>query len=193
MDLNVGGSATLRSQIVEGAPADVFASANEENLAAVGEAGRLDTEPTIFATNRLTIAVPAGNEAGINGLDDFAREDLLIGLCAEQVPCGEFARQALTAAGVDAAEDTNEPDVRALLTKVAAGELDAGIVYVTDVAAAGEQVEAIDFAAADRVLAHYPIAPIRDGANPSGAAAFIEFVLSPEGQAILIEHGFGTP
>jgi molybdate transport system substrate-binding protein len=158
----------------------------------VVEAGENSGEPEIFTTNLLEIAVPAGNPAGITGLADFANEELLIGLCAEEVPCGEFGRVALANAGVTPAIDTNEPDVRALLTKVEAGELDAGIVYVTDVMSA-EGVEGIEIPEGENVLAEYPIAALSGAPNPDGAAAFVEFVLSDEGQAILADFGFMAP
>ncbi len=134
--LNLGSSSALREQILEGAPADVFASANTSNMDQVAEAGELAGDAEIFVTNSLQIAVPTGNPAEVTGLEDFAREELLIGLCAEDVPCGDFGRQALENAGVIPSIDTNEPDVRALLTKIEAGELDAGITYVTDVLSA---------------------------------------------------------
>jgi molybdate transport system substrate-binding protein len=129
----------------------------------------------------------------ITGLDDFDRDELLIGLCAEAVPCGSFAREALRKAGVVAAVDTNEPDVRALLTKIEAGELDAGITYVTDVVSTGGSVGGIDIPAAVNVVAAYPIATLEAASNPGGAAVFVSFVLSDEGSAILASHGFGTP
>jgi molybdate transport system substrate-binding protein len=144
-------------------------------------------------TNLLEIAVPAGNEAGVTGLDDFANPDLLIGLCAEEVPCGEFGREALANAGVTPSIDTNEPDVRSLLTKVEAGDLDAGIVYVTDVMAAGDTVEGVEIPVDDNVIATYPIAALTDAANPDAADAFVEFVLSDEGQEILQSYGFDLP
>src|SRR5690606_38345755 len=134
--LNLGPSSGLREQILEGAPVDVFASANSENMEQVAQAGEVD-EWFVFARNRLTIAVPAGNRAGITGLDDFGRDDLVIGLCAEAVPCGDLARETLASAGITPAIDTNEPDVRALLTKLEADELDAGIVYLTDLVSGG--------------------------------------------------------
>jgi molybdate transport system substrate-binding protein len=190
--LNLGSSSTLREQILEGAPADVFAPANTSNMDQVVEAGENSGEPEIFVTNLLQIAVPAGNPAGITGLANFANEELLIGLCAEEVPCGEFGRVALANAGVTPAIDTNEPDVRALLTKVEAGELDAGIVYVTDVMSA-EGVEGIEIPEGENVLAEYPIAALSGAPNPDGAAAFVEFVLSDEGQAILADFGFMAP
>lgn len=191
VQLNLAGSSALREQILEGAPADVFASANEPNMDQVADEGLVVGEPQIFARNVLQIAVPAGNPGDVMGLDDFANDDLLIGLCAEGVPCGDFGREVLANAGVKAAIDTNEPDVRALLTKIGADELDAGLVYVTDVTAAADAVEGIDVPADVYVDATYPIAPLAEAPNPHGATAFVEFVLSAEGQAILTRFGFG--
>lgn len=191
--LNLAGSSLLREQILEGAPADVFASANTSNMDQVAEAGEVEGEPQIFANNLLQIAVPSGNPAGITGLEDFGRDDLLLGLCAEGVPCGSFARESLASAGVTPAIDTNEPDVRALLTKVEAGELDAGITYVTDVASTGGSVDGVDIPEAQNVIAGYPIAVLANAPNPEVAAAFVEFVLSDDAQAILAEFGFAAP
>jgi molybdate transport system substrate-binding protein len=192
VEFNFGASSALREQILAGAPADVFASANTSNMDQVVDGGAA-TDPENFVTNQLEIAVPAGNQAGVTGLDDFANPDLLIGLCAEEVPCGEFGREVLANAGVTTSIDTNEPDVRSLLTKVEAGDLDAGIVYVTDVLAAGDAVEGIDIPADDNVIATYPIAALTDAANAEVADAFVEFVLSDEGQQILDSYGFDAP
>lgn len=191
--LNLGPSSGLREQILEGAPADVFASADLTNMDQVVDAGETDSAPATFALNRLQIAVPEGNPAGIDGLDDFAREDLLIGLCAEGVPCGDFGRNVLENAGVTASIDTDETDVRALLTKIEGGELDAGITYVTDVLSSDGGVEGIDIPDPVNVVAEYPIATLAGASNPEGAAAFVEFVLSEEGQATLGAHGFSSP
>jgi molybdate transport system substrate-binding protein len=191
--LNLGASSALREQILEGAPADVFASANTSNMDQVAEAGEVSGEAQVFVTNALQIAVPAGNEAGVAGLEDLGREELLIGLCAEDVPCGEFGREALASAGVTPSIDTNEPDVRALLTKIEAGELDAGITYITDVMSTGGTVEGIDIPEENNVVAEYPIAALASAPNPEAAAAFVEFVLSDRGQAILTSYGFSSP
>ncbi len=187
VELNLAGSSSLREQILAGAPADVFAPASESHRQAVVDAG-LAAGPETFATTRLQIAVPAGNPGGVGGLADLADGDLLVGLCAPEVPCGELGRAALDAAGVVAAVDTEEPDARSLVTKVAAGELDAGLVYVTDVQAAGAAVEGIDVPAAVNPSATYPIAAL-----DTAGADFVAFVLSEEGQAILAAHGFGGP
>lgn len=191
--LNLGSSSALREQILEGAPADVFASANTSNMDQVADAGELSGEAEIFVTNSLQIAVPTGNPAGVTGLEDFAREELLIGLCVEDVPCGDFGRQALDNAGVTPSIDTNEPDVRALLTKIEAGELDAGITYVTDVLSTSGTVEGLEIPAEVNVVAEYPIATLAGAPNPVTATAWMEFVLSDEGQAILTSYGFISP
>jgi molybdate transport system substrate-binding protein len=192
VELNFAASSALREQIIEGAPADVFASANESNMDAVVEAGEAD-DAEVFVRNQLEIAVPDGNEAGVTGLDDFARDELFIGLCAEEVPCGEFGRQALANAGVEPSIDTNEPDVRALLAKVASGDLDAGLVYGTDVRSAGDTVEGIEVPEDHNVIAAYPIAVLTRSDAPDLAGAFVSFVLSAEGQAILASYGFDGP
>ena len=192
VEFNFGASSALREQILAGAPADVFASANTSNMDQVVDGGAA-SDPEDFGTNLLEIAVPAGNEGGVTGLDDFANPDLLIGLSAEEVPCGEFGREALANAGVTPSIDTNEPDVRSLLTKVEAGDLDAGIVYVTDVMAAGDTVDGVDIPADENVIATYPIAALTDAANPDTADAFVAFVLSDEGQDILQSYGFDAP
>ena len=176
-----GGSSGLATQIVEGAPADVFAAASPATMEASGV-----TESTVFATNVLEIAVPAGNEAGVTGLDDFANAELAIALCAVEVPCGAASAKLLSETGITPSVDTYEQDVKAVLTKVELGEVDAGLVYVTDVQAAGSGVEGIEV---DSAPVDYPIAALTDS---EAAAAFIAFVLSDEGQAILAAAGFGA-
>jgi len=191
--LNFAGSSTLREQILEGAPVDVFAPANQATMDEIVQTDMHLGDPVVFATNLLQIAVAAGNPAGVTGLGDFADQGLLIGLCAPDVPCGDFARQILANAGIVAAIDTNEPDVRALLTKIEVGELDAGIVYATDILAVEGSVEGIDIPEALSVVAEYPIAVMADAPNPDGAAAFVDFVLSDEGHAVLDDYGFVSP
>jgi molybdate transport system substrate-binding protein len=190
VELNLAGSHALREQILAGAPADVFASANQSNMDQVAEAGEVEGTPQTLAHNSLEIVVPADNPGGVEGLADFADAGLLIGLCAAEVPCGEFGREALGNAGVTPQPDTDEPDVRSLLTKVETGELDAGIVYRTDVLAAGDAVEGIPIPSEDNVVADYPVAALAGAGEPTIAAAFIEFLLSDDGQAILVSHGF---
>jgi len=191
VEFSFGPSSGLVTQITEGAPADVIATAATSNMEDLVEADALDGDPTEFATNALELAVPTGNPGAVAGLDDLADEDLVVGLCNEEVPCGRFAREALEAAGVTPSIDTNEEDVRALLTKVEAGEVDVGVVYRTDVLAAGGAVEGVEIPDDQNVVATYPIATVGKAANPEGAMAFIAFVLSDEGQAALADAGFG--
>ncbi|CAN5340045.1 molybdate ABC transporter substrate-binding protein [soil metagenome] len=190
--LNYGGSSALAEQINQGAPADVFAAANEKTMQTVVEAGGA-SDPTIFATNVLELVVPAGNPAGITGLSDLANPDLTIVLCDVAVPCGSAAQQLLDAAGIVAAPDSLEQDVKSVLTKIELGEADAGLVYVTDVQAGGDQVDGIKVPEAADVVNKYPIAVLTAAGNPDAAQAWVDFVLSAAGQAALADAGFGAP
>ncbi|HKA68189.1 MAG TPA: molybdate ABC transporter substrate-binding protein, partial [Actinomycetes bacterium] len=189
VEFNFAASSALREQIIGGAPADVFASANESNMTQVVDAG-LATGPAPFVTNVLQIAVPPDNPGQVAGLSDFAKPDLLIGLCAEEVPCGEFGRESLAKAGVTPSIDTNEPDVRSLITKVENGDLDAGIVYHTDVLAASDAVKGIDIPDDQNVVATYPIAALSGSGQADLASQFVEYVRSPDGQQVLESFGF---
>lgn len=191
--VNLAGSSALREQIIAGAPADVFASANESVMEDVARAGLLASPARVFATNRLEIAVPLSNPVAVSGLSDFGRSELVLGLCAVGVPCGDFALKALENANVTPAIDTEEPNVRALLTKVESGDLDAGIVYVTDVLAGAGDIAGIPIPDDLNVVARYPIATLEAPHRSEEAAALIAFVLSVDGQAILASHGFGPP
>jgi molybdate transport system substrate-binding protein len=190
---NFAGSSALATQIVQGAPADVFASADETQMSVVTDAGLAADEPAVFASNVLEIAVPAGNPGGVTGLADFAREDLTLAVCAPDVPCGAAAEQVFAAAGVTAVPDTQEEDVRAALTKVELGEVDAALVYASDVASAGESVEGVAFPEAEQAVNDYPISRLADAANPDAARAFVDLVLSPAGRRALIDAGFREP
>ncbi len=180
--LNYGGSAGLATQIVEGAPADVFASASPKTMADVSDSA------TPFATNVLELAVPAGNPGDVTGLADLARPELAVALCAVEVPCGAAAATLLADTGITASVDTYEQDVKAVLSRIELDEVDAGLVYVTDVLAAGDQVEGIPLPEAKPVA--YPIAALTES---QAAAAFVAFVLSDAGQRILRDAGFGAP
>lgn len=188
--LNFGGSAGLATQIVEGAPADVFAAANAATMKTVTDAGLTASAPTDFASNVLELVVPAGNPGSVTELRDLANPDLVVVLCAIEVPCGAAAQTVLDSAGVTPGADSYEQDVRAVLTKIQLGEADAGLVYATDVVAAGDSVEGIAFPGADQAVNVYPIAPITHG---GAAAAFVAHVLSAQGQAVLSSAGFGAP
>jgi molybdate transport system substrate-binding protein len=192
VELNLAGSQSLREQILAGAPADVFASADPSNMAQLDEAGEVEMGPRVMAHNTLEIVVPAGNPGDVESLADFADADLHIGLCAAEVPCGELGREALADAGVTPSPDTDEPDVRSLLAKVRAAELDAGIVYRTDVISAGDAVEGIAVPDDHNVVTDYPVAALAGAGEPEAAAAFVDFMLAHDGQAILESYGF-TP
>jgi molybdate transport system substrate-binding protein len=191
--LNFGASSALAQQIISGPPAGVFASASPATMAQVTGNGDADGEPTVFVRNRLEIAVPAGNPGDVSGLADFAEEDLTIALCAEQVPCGAAALRAFEAAGITPAPDTLEQDVKATLTKVELGEVDAAVVYRTDVIAAGDTVEGIEFPEAAEAVNDYPIVTLAAAPNPEAAQAFVGYVLSEEGQQVLADAGFDGP
>ena len=187
---NFAGSAALVTSINNGAPADVFASADQPNMDKVVKAGNATGQPANFATNKLQIVVGTGNPKGIKGLADLASPGNVVILCAPQVPCGNYANQALTKAGVKVTPKSQEQDVNAVVSKVTLGEADAGIVYVTDVKAAGTKVQGVDIPDEQNVIATYPIATAKGGSNPTGGYAFVDFLLSSLGQAILANYGF---
>jgi len=192
VQFSFAGSSTLAQQINQGAPVDVFASASPKQMQAVVDAGNAAGEATVFVQNTLQIVVPEGNPAGVTGLADFGKQELAIALCAVQVPCGDAALQALQAAGVTPAPDTLEQDVKAVLTKVMLGEADAGLVYRTDVLSAGGSVEGLDYPEAAQAVNEYPIVALAGAPNPEGAQAFVDYVLSGEGKAVLEKYGFDT-
>lgn len=184
------GSSTLAQQIVTGAPVDVFAAASPATMTQVTDAKLAAGDPVVFVRNRLEIAVPADNPGKVTGLRDLTRPELRIALCAEKVPCGAAAGKAFAAAGLTPSADTLEQDVKAALTKVTLGEVDAALVYRTDVIAAGDAVKGIDFPEADKAVNDYPITTVTDALNPTAAQAFVDFVLSARGQEVLTAAGF---
>ena len=190
---NFAGSSALAQQIISGAPADVFASASPATMQQVTDEDLAAGEPVVFVSNRLEIVVPAGNPAGITGLEDFTNEDLTIALCAEEVPCGAASVKVFKAAGLTPAPDTYEEDVRATLTKVELDEVDAALVYRTDVIVAGDSVEGIDFPESGEAVNDYPIALLSEAPNSEAGQAFIDFVLSEAGQTVLGDAGFDLP
>jgi len=195
------GSSTLVTQLTEGASADVFASADQNNMAKAVDGGIVDGDPTVFTTNTLQIAVAPGNPEGISSLQDLA--DLAAGggkvvLCAAEVPCGTASHTALDAAGVSLTPASEEQNVTAVLTKVASGEADAGLVYRTDVQGSDGAVEGVDFPEAAQAVNQYPIALLNQGArgaddDGSIGRAFIDLVLSDTGQQVLADAGFVAP
>jgi molybdate transport system substrate-binding protein len=199
--LNVAGSTALAAQIEQGAPADVFASADEAQMARLEDSALVD-DAEVFARNPLMLAVPLDNprgillpegRAGIPSLADLVTADMTVAVCAPEVPCGAAAAEALEAAGLSDAPDTYEDDVRAVLTKVELGEVDAGLVYVSDVHAAGEAILAYAFSESSRAINSYPIAVLRDAPEPAAARAFVDLVLSDVGRQALTDAGFQPP
>ena len=191
--LNLAGSADLAAQILAGAPADVFASADEANMAKVVDGGMAAGEPEDIATNTLTIAVPPGNPAGITGFADLAGAGPQVVVCAVQVPCGAAAAKLEEAAGVGLSPVSEETSVAGVMGKVVSGEADAGLVYVTDVRAAGDSVREVPIPEAQQAVNRYPLVRLAGPADAGLAAAFVGFIRGPEGQAVLQEAGFGVP
>lgn len=191
--LSTGASSTLAQQVVAGAPADVFAAASPATMRTVTDAGEVAGVARVFARNQLQIAVPAGNPGEVTGLADFARDELALAVCAAQVPCGQAAGRAFAAAGISPRPDTLEQDVKAVLAKVRLGEVDAGLVYRTDVLAAGQAVEGIAFPAAEQAVSHYPVAVLAQAPQPAAARAFVALLLSAKGQSVLRAAGFLPP
>ncbi|WP_427888129.1 molybdate ABC transporter substrate-binding protein [Kribbella sp. GL6] len=189
VNFNFDASSALAQQINKGAPADVFASAAPKNMDQVTDKGT----PTNFVKNTLEIAVPKGNPGHITGLKDFTDKSKKIALCAPEVPCGAAAQKVFKAAGLTAQPDTLEKDVKAALTKVSLDEVDAALVYKTDVLSAKDKVEGIEFPEASKAVNEYPIATLTKAPNPNGAKAFVDYVLSDKGKAVLTAAGFDAP
>jgi len=193
VELNFAGSSDLVTQITEGAPADVFASADEKNMAKVTDAALNDAEPVDFATNVLEIATPPGNPAGVESFADLAGADVKVVVCAPAVPCGAATAAVEAATGVDITPVSEESSVTDVLGKVTSGEADAGLVYVTDVIAAGDAVEGIEFDESSEAVNTYPIVALKESASPEAARAFVDFITSAAGATVLAAAGFGTP
>lgn len=186
------GSSSLAAQIQQGALGDVFASADQPNMQKVIQAGLTSESPIVFARNDLEIVVGKGNPKHVTTLADLARSGLVVVLCAPAVPCGYYAAQALQKAGGSVKPASQEADVKAVLGKVALGEADAGIVYVTDVKAAGNAVEGVAIPPALNVVAEYPIVILKDSQNRALARAFVSYVLT-DGRQTLARYGFTNP
>jgi molybdate transport system substrate-binding protein len=193
VEFNFAGSSDLVAQIQSGAPADVFASADEPTMDKLTAEGLNGSDPELFATNTLEIATPPDNPAGVASLQDLADPGLNLVVCAPEVPCGAASQSAAEAAGVELQPDSEEQSVTDVLGKVTSGEADAGLVYVTDVIVAGDAVQGIEFPESEAVVNGYPIATVADSENGDLAQQFVDLVLSDEGRRVLADAGFGRP
>ena len=192
---NLAGSDELATQIREGAPADVYAAASPRYPEELFEEGLIE-EPQIFATNRLVLIVPADNPAGIESVEDLMAEGVKLVVGAEGVPIGDYTRTVLEnmeMTDVLANVVSNEEDVKGVVGKVTSGAADAGFVYVTDAAAAGDDVQAIELPDEAQAVVEYPIAVVADAENADAAREFVELVLGEDGQRALADAGFGPP
>jgi molybdate transport system substrate-binding protein len=193
IDFNFAGSPTLVAQIQQGAMGDVFASADQPNMQKLVDAGLVEGAPMVFARNKLAIVVGPGNPKRISALADLGRQGLVVVLCGPTVPCGRYGMQALANAGVKVVPASLETDVKSVVSKVALGEADAGIVYLTDIKAAGTTVTGISIPDGQNVVASYPIGVLKGTQNSSLAKAFIAYLLSADGQNTLASFGFTSP
>jgi molybdate transport system substrate-binding protein len=190
---NFGGSDTLAASIVNGAPADVFASASPATMKTVTDKGQAASTPVVFASNELEIAVEPGNPKHVTMLQNLSNPSLKVVLCAKTVPCGAAAQKALATGHVTVTPVSYEQDVTAVLTKVELKEGDAGLVYQTDVKGAGDKVTGVNFPEAASAINNYPIATLTHAPNATGAQQFVALVESPEGQKVLSDAGFMKP
>jgi molybdate transport system substrate-binding protein len=190
---NYDSSSNLATQINQGAPADVFASADQDNLQKTIDAGTVTPPPVVFAKNRLEIAVEKGNPKKIKSLADLQKSGLVVVLCADQVPCGKYAAQSFAMAGVTINPSSKEENAKATLSKVSIGEADASIVYVTDVKASKRTTSGVKIPNKVNVIATYPIGVVKASQNATTAKAWVKYVRSREGQATLRKFGFLPP
>ncbi|MFE7958297.1 molybdate ABC transporter substrate-binding protein [Streptomyces sp. NPDC057413] len=193
VSFNFGGSDSLAASITGGAPADVFAAASPKTMKIVSDAGDTAAAPVTFVRNQLEIATLPGNPDRIASLKDLTRSGLKVVLCDKTVPCGAAAQKALKASGLALTPVSYEQDVKSALTKVELKEADAAVVYRTDVKAAGEKVQGVEFPESAKAVNDYPIALLKDAPNAAAAQAFIDLVKSPEGQRALTGAGFLKP
>lgn len=190
--MSFAGSSELVSQIVEGAPADVIATADERTMQQLVDEAVTDADPQTFVTNTLVIAVPRGNPDGITGLESLAGPGLDVVVCAPQVPCGAATDKVADAAGVTLTPVSESPSVTDVLGSVAQGQADAGLVYATD-AAGSDAVDAVEFPEAADAVNRYPIAPLTEAGDPALAQAFVDHILSDDARAVFDDAGFAHP
>ncbi len=191
VQFSFAGSSDLAAQLQAGAPADVFAAADQPTMEKVVQGGRITAAPATFATNVLTLVTAPGNPKGINGINDLADATLVI--CAPQVPCGRATKKVADAAGATLHPVSEESSVADVLTKVTSGQADAGFVYVTDAAGAGAKVSAVAVPEASAAVNTYPIAVVADSKQAETAQRFADLVTGPTGRAAMAAAGFGAP
>ncbi|QRP46763.1 molybdate ABC transporter substrate-binding protein [Amycolatopsis sp. FDAARGOS 1241] len=185
------GSSALVQKLDNGAKADVFASADQANMDKAVQGGVIDGQPTVFATNKLTIAVAKGNPKGIKAFSDLTKSGLSVVVCAQQVPCGLATKNVEQNTGVTLKPASEETDVKQVLAKVQSGDADAGLVYVTDATSAADKVDKVDFPESSGAINSYPIAVVKDAPQPALAKEFTDFVNGPQGKTELTKIGFG--
>lgn len=191
--LNLGASSTLAEQIVNGAPVDVFAAASPATMITVADAGLAGAEQPVFATNKLQIAVAAGNPKGVTGFADLNRPGVITVVCAPQVPCGAATEKVEQASGIALRPASREPDVKSVVNKVTSGNADAGVVYLTDVLDNDATVDGIPIPEANNAMNDYPITVLKNAPQAALAAKFVELVRGADGRKALEAAGFGTP
>lgn len=187
------GSSDLVAQLTSGAPGDVFASADENNMTKATDAGLIAGDPVDFASNTLTIVTPPGNPGDVQSFADLAEPDLSVVVCAPPVPCGAATNRIEEATGVDITPVSEESSVTDVLGKVTSGQADAGLVYVTDATGAGDAVDVVNFPESSDAVNVYPIGVLEDSANTEAAQAFVDMVTGQVGQGVLAEAGFAQP
>jgi molybdate transport system substrate-binding protein len=190
---NYAGSSSLATSIKQGAPADVFASADTTNMKTVTSANLATGQPTTFAKNKLEIMVDKGNPMKIKNIDQLANPKVKVAVCAPSVPCGKYSTEIFDKANITVKPVTEETSVTGVVTKITLGEADAGIVYVTDVKAAGNQATGVPIPPKQNVTADYPIVELKNAPNSTASKSFMQYVNSPAGQDVLRSYGFLPP
>lgn len=193
VQVSYDSSSTLTQQVLEGAPADVLATADEQSMATVTGEGLVATEAVTFATNTLTLVTPPDDPGGVSSVADLESDDVTVAVCVPQAPCGQAARALLALDDVTVTPTTEQENVKSVLTQVVIGQVDAGLVYVTDARAAGDQVRTVAVDNASSVVSSYPVAVLADADSPAAAQDWVELVTSAPGRRVLRSYGFGPP